>query len=173
MKNFFMKPYRYAAVFSILLIASFTFVLMDTFVIPQPLAAVGSAMTSYAAENAVTEDSAAGDSAAGDASAAATAAVGTSATSAATITDNSYEDENIKINIDTVEKYDSTIYIADIQLKDASYLKTALANDVFGRKYQSNHLGYRFRSQRDLCDKRRLLRIPELGLCAAKRHPLP
>ena len=34
------------------------------------------------------------------------------------------EDENIKIKIDTVEKYDSTIYIADIQLKDASYLKT-------------------------------------------------
>lgn len=122
MKKFFMKPYRYAAVFSVLLIASFTFVLMDTFVIPKPLAAVDSALTSYAAENAVTKDSTAGDA---------------SAASAAAITNSSYEDENIKINIDTVEKYDSTIYIADIQLKDASYLKTALANDVFGRNIKA------------------------------------
>ncbi|MPM95811.1 hypothetical protein SDC9_142966 [bioreactor metagenome] len=51
----------------------------------------------------------------------------------ATITDKSYVDENIKITIETVRKYNSNIYVADIQVSDAEYLKTALANNTYGR----------------------------------------
>lgn len=49
------------------------------------------------------------------------------------ITDSSYEDENIKITLQTVRKDDTTIYMANIQLSDASYLKTAFAENVYGR----------------------------------------
>lgn len=47
-------------------------------------------------------------------------------------TENSYQDDNISISIDTIRPDDTTIYVADIQLTDASYLKTALAQDTFG-----------------------------------------
>ena len=50
-----------------------------------------------------------------------------------TSTNESYEDENIKINISTVTKYDTTIYIADIQISSMDYLKTAFANSTYGR----------------------------------------
>lgn len=51
----------------------------------------------------------------------------------ATMTSNSYQDENISIEITTSRTSNTTYYIADIQLSDADYLKTALANDTYGR----------------------------------------
>lgn len=51
----------------------------------------------------------------------------------ATITDTSYEDENIKINIKKYREYDTNIYVADVVLTDASYLKTAFANNSYGK----------------------------------------
>lgn len=53
--------------------------------------------------------------------------------SVANITDNSYEDENISIKITTERANDTTYYVADIYLSDSKYLKTALANDTYGR----------------------------------------
>lgn len=47
-------------------------------------------------------------------------------------TDNSYQDNNISINITTQVYDDTTVYIADIVLNNAGYLKTALADDTFG-----------------------------------------
>ena len=51
----------------------------------------------------------------------------------ATITDTSYEDENIKINIKKYREYDTNIYVADVVLTDASYLKTAFAKNSYGK----------------------------------------
>ena len=48
-------------------------------------------------------------------------------------TENSYIDDDIAININTTNKYESTIYVADIQLKNSKYLKTAFANNEYGR----------------------------------------
>jgi exopolysaccharide biosynthesis protein len=107
MKRFLSKPYRWAAVFSILLAAAFTFVLMDTFVIEKSYTGATSASTvSTTAAQTKTD---------------------------AEVTDSSYDDGNIKITIETVRKYDSTVYVADIQVTDASYLKTAFANGTYGR----------------------------------------
>lgn len=50
-----------------------------------------------------------------------------------TITDTSYKDDNISININTYRAYDTNIYVADIVLTDASYLKTAFANNAYGK----------------------------------------
>jgi exopolysaccharide biosynthesis protein len=116
MKKFLSKPYRWAAVFSILLTAAFTFVLMDTFVTEKSYSSASAASVSSAA-SAVSTTSTSSSGSAGSAA----------------VTDSSYDDGNIKITIETVRDYDSTVYIADIQVTDASYLKTALASGTYGR----------------------------------------
>lgn len=120
MKKFLSKPYRWAAVFSILLTAAFTSVLMDTFVLEKSYSSVSTASTTTAA-------------AASSGVSTTTSTAAASSGSGAAVTDSSYDDGNIKITIETVRDYSSTVYIADIQVTDASYLKTALANGTYGR----------------------------------------
>ena len=55
-----------------------------------------------------------------------------SSESTKTVTDSSYKDGNVDINITTVRKNNTTVYVADVKLSDSSYLKTALAYDSFG-----------------------------------------
>jgi len=98
------------------------YVLLDAFVIPR----VGQAVET--AEVSVSEAS---DTTSLDASAA-SADTGTSTTDPV-ITETSYEDANIKITIETVVEYDTTIYIADVQVSDIAYLKAAFADDTYGR----------------------------------------
>ena len=49
------------------------------------------------------------------------------------ITDTSYRDDSISIEIHTMRTLDTTVYIADIELSDPSCLRTALAYNSFGR----------------------------------------
>lgn len=120
MKNMLSRPYRWAVIYSILLAASVSYTLLDTFVLPESLADASQislpSTTGSSTEATSTE-----------------ASTELQSQSEAVVTDTSYEDENIKINIETVRKYDSTLYIADIQVSDPSYLKTALANQAYGR----------------------------------------
>lgn len=51
----------------------------------------------------------------------------------AVVTKNSYESEDIAINITTKYEYDTKIYIADVTVSDVSFLRSGLANGVFGR----------------------------------------
>ena len=44
-----------------------------------------------------------------------------------------YTDENMSITVSKVRAYDTDIYVADIQVSSAEYLKTALAQNAFGR----------------------------------------
>jgi exopolysaccharide biosynthesis protein len=117
MKKFLAKPYRWAGVFSILLAASVIFTMLDTFVLEKSMAK-DSTSSSPAVQTA-------------------TQAKQSAAKGDAAITDNSYQDENIKITIETVHKYDTTMYVADIQVSDVSYLKTALADDTYGRNIKT------------------------------------
>ncbi len=48
------------------------------------------------------------------------------------ITETSYSDENIQVSISTIREYETDIYIADITVKDSSYLKAGLAENSFG-----------------------------------------
>jgi exopolysaccharide biosynthesis protein len=127
MEKFLSRPYRWAAIYSIILAGVFTFTLLDTFVLPKLIANVSTAATVSS-----TSTSAAVSSSASTASPSETSTEPT-AQSGAIVTENSYEDENITISIETVRKYDSNIYVADIQVSDPSYLKTALANNNYGR----------------------------------------
>ena len=47
--------------------------------------------------------------------------------------DDSYEDDNIKISLNTYREYDTDIYVADVEIKNPLLLKTALANNSYGR----------------------------------------
>ncbi len=111
MIKFFQKPYRWAVIYAIILSLSVTFVLLNTFVIPQAETKIDSSSDSQDSGNN-------GNS---------------SDQSDATITDNSYKDDNIQITIDTVRGYDTTVYIADIQVSDIKYLKAAFAGSTYGR----------------------------------------
>ena len=55
-----------------------------------------------------------------------------SSENAKTVTDSSYKDNKVDINITTIRKNNTTVYVANVKLSDSSYLKTALAYDSFG-----------------------------------------
>ena len=48
-------------------------------------------------------------------------------------TETAYEDENVTITITEYREYDTSIYVADIRLSSPDYLKTALAQNVYGK----------------------------------------
>ena len=48
-------------------------------------------------------------------------------------TANTYSDDNIEITIKEYVENDTTIYVADVVLKDSDYLKTAFANNTYGK----------------------------------------
>ena len=49
------------------------------------------------------------------------------------ITENSYIDENISIILTEYREYNTNIYVADVQISSAEYLKTALAQNSYGK----------------------------------------
>lgn len=119
MKKFLSKPYWWAVFYSILLMGCFTFVMLDSFVIEKAYAVVDSTTQTTASTETTQTVSEKSDA------------------SEEVITENSYQDEEISITINTIEEYDSTIYIADIQLSDPSLLKTALAGNAYGRNIKA------------------------------------
>ena len=48
-------------------------------------------------------------------------------------TDNSYRDENIRIELTERVVHDTHVYIADVRIVSAEYLKTAFARNTYGR----------------------------------------
>lgn len=52
---------------------------------------------------------------------------------ASVVSEDSYEDENISIQLTTYREYDSNIYVADVQVSSAEYLKTAFAKNSYGK----------------------------------------
>ncbi len=49
------------------------------------------------------------------------------------ITESSYQDENIAIAITEYRQNDTSVYVADIRLSSAEYLKTAFAKNAYGK----------------------------------------
>ena len=96
------KPFIYAIIFGLVLMSFNVYVLLDAFVISHAYSKVTTSSTSSTTATNVVQ------------------------------TETSYSDDEISINLQTIEKYDTTIYIADVQLSSSEYLKTALANDTYG-----------------------------------------
>lgn len=87
------------------------YTLLDSFVLPKNVVALGNNNT----ERQTIEET------------------GTIEGKQAVVTKNSYESEDIAINITTKYEYYTKIYIADVTVSDVSFLRSGLANGVFGR----------------------------------------
>ncbi|NCB74912.1 MAG: phosphodiester glycosidase family protein [Clostridia bacterium] len=115
------KTSLWTKLFSIVLILFTSFVLLDTFIIPR----------AYVIENdSVAEQSV---NTASSVSSTADAEKNTTESTSATVTENSYSDGNISITITKYREYDTDIYVADVTVTDASYLKTAFADSTYGK----------------------------------------
>lgn len=97
------------------------YVLLDAFVIPR----------SYAVTPGTTQGISASSSSAGAAQA--TESESTDNTASVAVTDTSYSDGKTTITLKQYRQDDTTIYVADITLSDAGALKTALANNTYGK----------------------------------------
>jgi len=105
------KPYRWAALYSVLLSLLFAFALLDTFAIPKSYGQVETPPLQGAdgSENSL------------------------GGANEPVITDTSYDDGNIRITVATTRAYDTTVHIAHVSLSDAKYLKAAFAGNTYGR----------------------------------------
>ena len=110
-------------IFGILLTGYAVFTLLDAFVLPRDLVVLESAREPEISEN----------SAVSQAAEEAEQLPEETEQQEPIVTQNSYQSKNISIPIETIERYNTQVYVADIQLADASFLKTALAGNTFGR----------------------------------------
>lgn len=106
----FMKTFKFFKIYSLILILFFIYIILYIFVLPEKISAT---KTTTSTSNNDTST--------------------TSSTTTATTTANSYEDSNIKITITTKRVDNTAVYIADVVIKNISYLQTALADDTYGR----------------------------------------
>lgn len=106
--KFLKKPYAYASVLGLLLTGSFSYSMLKTFVLAETISKVATTSTST---NTATANQAA---------------------KTATVTDSSYKDDNISINLSESTVNSTQVYVADITLSSSDYLKTAFAQNAFG-----------------------------------------
>lgn len=119
--KFLKKPHLWAAAFSVLLVSFTLFVVLDTFVISRTYAVIEEKTSQKDSGSEADSEGAAGDSSAG---------AGSGSGDAVT-TENTYSDDNISITITEYREYDTSIFVADVTLKDARYLQTAFANNAY------------------------------------------
>ncbi|EHI76594.1 hypothetical protein HMPREF9184_01239 [Streptococcus sp. oral taxon 058 str. F0407] len=102
------KPYLYASVLGLLLTSSFTYSMLKTFVLAETISTVSNTSS--------TSDTVAASQAAKNAQ----------------VTDTSYSDGNISVNLTEKTVNGTQVYVADVTLSSADYLKTALAQNSYG-----------------------------------------
>ena len=161
MRSFFRKPYVYTAIFSTVLALFFLYTILLVFVIPRtagnggvgstPDTFTGTVDKNWGNNTPDPSDTVDSNTSAGNPDTETLAGNTDSTDSKPTevtttgelfetepgveypvITDDLYMDENIRIEITQLRRYDSDLYVADILIKDPAYLKTALAQDKFG-----------------------------------------
>ena len=106
--KFLKKRYAYASIFGLLLIASFSYSMLKTFVIAETISTVSSASSSSNVEAA------------------------SKAAETATVTDTSYSDDNISVTLTEKTISNTQVYIADVTVSSSEYLKTAFAQNTYG-----------------------------------------
>lgn len=106
--KFLKKRYAYASIFGLLLIASFSYSMLKTFVIAETISTVSSSSSSSNAEAA------------------------SKAAETATVTDTSYSDDNISVTLTEKTVSNTQVYIADVTVSSSEYLKTAFAQNTYG-----------------------------------------
>lgn len=137
------RTHWYPVLFTTALLSFSSYALLDTFVIPHSITSVRAETVDEEETGTLQEEDAestedTGATQNGETSAENTENITQTDTDAsdtsndAVITDTSYEDDDISIQLQTIEKYDTTVYVADVQVSSPEYLKTALAHDTYG-----------------------------------------
>lgn len=106
--KFIKKRYAYASVVGLLLTGSFSYSMLKTFVLAESISTVATTSTST------------------------NTATASQAAKTATVTDSSYKDDNISINLSETTVNSTQVYIADVTVSSSDYLKTAFAQNAFG-----------------------------------------
>ena len=106
--KFLKKRYAYASVLGLLLTGSFSYSMLKTFVLAETISTVATTSTSS------------------------NAAAASQAAKTATVTDSSYKDANISVNLSETTVNNTQVYVADITLSSSDYLKTAFAQNAYG-----------------------------------------
>ena len=106
--KFLKKRYAYASVLGLLLTGSFSYSMLKTFVLAETISTVATTSTSS------------------------NAAAASQAAKTATVTDSSYKDDNISVNLSETTVNNTQVYVADITLSSSDYLKTAFAQNAYG-----------------------------------------
>ena len=106
--KFLKKRYAYASVLGLLLTGSFSYSMLKTFVLAETISTVATTNTSSNTAQA------------------------SQAAKTATVTDSSYKDDNISINLTETTVNNTQVYVADVTVSSSDYLKTAFAQNAFG-----------------------------------------
>lgn len=119
--NFFKKKFAGTILYALVLTAFTVYTALDTFVIARVYTAVQPAGNADAS-----------DSGSNDATESSTNETDTT-DSAPVVSENTYSDDHINIAITTYQKYGTAIYVANVTVSSPEYLKTALAQNIFGQ----------------------------------------
>ena len=106
--KFIKKPYAYASVLGLLLTGFFSYSMLKTFVLAETISTVATTNTSS------------------------NTAQPSQAAKTATVTNSSYKDENISINLTETTVNHTQVYVVDVTVSSSEYLKTAFAQNSFG-----------------------------------------
>ena len=106
--KFLKKRYAYASVLGLLLTGSFSYSMLKTFVLAETISTVATTNTSS------------------------NTAQPSQAAKTATVTNSSYKDKNISINLTETTVNHTQVYVADVTVSSSEYLKTAFAQNSFG-----------------------------------------
>ena len=106
--KFLKKRYAYASVLGLLLTGSFSYSMLKTFVLAETISTVATPSTTT------------------------NKATASQVAKTATVTDSSYKDDNISINLSEKTVNNTQVYIADVTVSSSDYLKTAFAQNSFG-----------------------------------------
>lgn len=113
MKKFLARPFRWAIIYSVFLLASSGFILLKAFVLPDRQIVATTTQTT-----ATTTD---------------TSTTATTENTEVVQTDTSYSGNGLTISL-TEQRIDgTTVYLVDVQTDDPSHLLTALADNSYGR----------------------------------------
>ena len=118
------KNYLWGITYGLILTAFTAYVLLDTFVIPRAYSTVpsedNSSIVEFEDSTGENENSTARNE-------------DSSMQKSTVITETTYEDEHISITLTEYREYDTSIYVADVKLSSADYLKTAFAQNTYGK----------------------------------------
>ena len=106
--KFIKKPYAYASVVGLVLTGFFSYSMLKTFVLAETISTVATTNTSSNTAQA------------------------SQAAKTATVTNSSYKDENISINLTETTVNHTQVYVADVRVSSSEYLKTVFAQNSFG-----------------------------------------